>query len=29
MNNLHGKVMSEYLPFGGFKWVKVNNETKY
>ena len=19
--------MSDYLPYGGFKWVKVNNET--
>ena len=19
--------MSEYLPYGGFKWVKVNNKT--
>ena len=27
MNNLYGKAMSEYLPYGGFKWVKVNNET--
>ena len=26
MNNLHGKAMSEYLPYEGFKWVKVNNE---
>ena len=26
MNNLYGKAMSEYLPYGGFKWVKVNNE---
>ena len=26
MNNLYGKAMSEYLPNGGFKWVKVNNE---
>ena len=27
MNNLYGGAMSEYLPYGGFKWVKVNNET--
>ena len=27
MNNLYGKAMSQYLPYGGFKWVKVNNET--
>ena len=27
MNNLYGDEMSEYLPYGGFKWVKVNNET--
>ena len=27
MNTLYGKAMSEYLPYGGFKWVKVNNET--
>ena len=27
MNNLYGDPMSEYLPYGGFKWVKVNNET--
>ena len=27
MNNLYGKAMSKYLPYGGFKWVKVNNET--
>ena len=26
MNTLYGKAMSEYLPYGGFKWVKVNNE---
>ena len=26
MNNLYGKAMSEYLPYGGFKWVKVNNK---
>ena len=24
--NLYGKVMSEYLPYGGFKWVKDNNQ---
>ena len=27
MNNLYGKSMSEYLPYKGFKWVGVNNET--
>ena len=27
MNNLYGGAMSEYLPYGGFKWVEVNNET--
>ena len=27
MNNLYGKAMSEYLPYGGFKWVEVNNES--
>ena len=26
MNNLYGKAMIEYLPYGGFKWVKVNYE---
>ena len=26
MNNLNGDPMREYLPYGGFKWVKVNNE---
>ena len=26
MNNLYGSAMSEYLPYGGFKWVKVNNK---
>ena len=25
MNNLYGGTMSEYLPYGGFKWVKVTN----
>ena len=25
MNNLYGGAMSEYLPCGGFQWVKVNN----
>ena len=25
MNNLYVGAMSEYLPYGGFKWVKVNN----
>ena len=27
MNNLYGNAMSQYLPYGGFKWVEVNNET--
>ena len=27
MNDFYGVAMSEYLPYGGFKWVKVNNET--
>ena len=27
MNNLYGKAMSEYFPYGGFKWLKVNNKT--
>ena len=27
MNKLYGHAMSEYLPYGGFKWVKVNNES--
>ena len=27
MNNLSGCAMSEYLPYGGFKWVKNNNKT--
>ena len=26
MNNLYGDAMSQYLPYGGFKWVKVNNK---
>ena len=26
MNDLHGGAMSEYLPYGGFKWVKIANE---
>ena len=26
MNNLYGHAMSQYLPYGGFKWVKINNE---
>ena len=26
MNNLYGGAMSEYLPYGCYKWVKVNNE---
>ena len=27
MNNLYGDAMSEYLPYGGFEWVKTTNET--
>ena len=27
MNNLYGDAMSQYLPYGGFKWVKNTNET--
>ena len=27
INNLYGKAMSHYLPYGSFKWVRVNNET--
>ena len=27
MNNLYGHAMSQYLPYGGFKWVKITNET--
>ena len=27
LNNLYSHAMSEYLPYGGFKWVKVNNES--
>ena len=23
MNNLYGHAMSQYLPYGGFKWVKL------
>ena len=26
MNNLYGGAMSEYLPYGKFKWIKINNE---
>ena len=26
MNNLYGCAMSEYLPYGGFKWIKKNNQ---
>ena len=27
MNDLYGGAMSEYLRYGGFKWVKITNET--
>ena len=27
MDNLYGGAMSEYLPYGGFKWIKVNKKT--
>ena len=27
MNNLYGSTISEYLPYGRFKWVKTTNET--
>ena len=27
MSSLYGKARSEYLPYGEFKWVKVNNES--
>ena len=27
MNNLYGGAMSEYLPYGGFKWAKITKET--
>ena len=27
MNKLYGHAMSQYLPYGGFKWIKINNET--
>ena len=26
INNLYGDPMIQYLPYGGFKWVKINNE---
>ena len=26
MNNLYGHAMSQYLPYGGFKWVKITNQ---
>ena len=26
MNNLYGKTMSKYLPYGGFKWLDINDE---
>ena len=25
-NDLYGDAMSQYLPYGGLKWVKINNE---
>ena len=25
MNNFYGKAMSQYFPYGEFKWVEVNN----
>ena len=28
MNNLYGHVMSQYLPYGGFKWVKNMDKIK-
>ena len=28
MNNLYGNVMSQYLPYGGFKWVKNMDKIK-
>ena len=27
MNNLYGGARSEYLPYAGFKWVEITNET--
>ena len=27
INNLDGGAMSQYLPYGRFKWVKTTNET--
>ena len=27
VNNLYRGAMSQYLPYGGFKWIKNNNET--
>ena len=27
MNSPYGRTMSEYLPYGRFKWVKTTNET--
>ena len=26
MNNLYGWAMSEYLPYEGFKWLKIVDE---
>ena len=27
MSNLYGHAMSQYLPYGGFKRIKIDNET--
>ena len=27
IDNLYGHAMSQYLPYGGYKWVKITNET--
>ena len=26
MNNLYGKAMIEYLPYGNFRWIKVTDK---
>ena len=26
MNNLYGKAMMEYLPYGKFRWIKVTDK---